>query len=101
VVVLDDGFRVVMANQRFAELVGYESRMIPGMPFEMFLPPEQEQRLKQVALHLGDQPAQPTPCPLTLQARDSSSSAVQAEIAALPRRFGTAVLRLILTPRLP
>ena len=101
VVVLDDGFRVVMANQRFAELVGYESRMIPGMPFEMFLPPEQEQRLKQVALHLGDQPAQPTPCPLTLQGRDSSSSAVQAEIAALPRRFGTAVLRLILTPRLP
>ncbi|MFN5117186.1 MAG: chemotaxis protein CheB [Cyanobacteriota bacterium] len=101
VVVLDDQFRVVMANQRFSRLVGYETLTIPGMPFEMFLPPEQEQRLKQVALQLRDQPAQPTPCPLTLNGRDGSSSAVQAEIAALPRRFGKAVLRLILTPRLP
>ena len=96
VVVLDDSLKVVMANQRLCARLVQGIGSLVGLPFQLFLTPDEGAAL----LELARRPA--TGVELT-ESRDlqlliphGQPLAMRAEIASLSRPLGAAVMRLIL-----
>ncbi len=92
--VLDEQLRVVMANEMFCSLVGFDPESIVGVASALFATPAALEALRQAA-EAALAGSQPAVRPLQLVSRDGSSLQVQAEIRALSRPAGNGRITMI------
>lgn len=93
-IVLDAQLRVVMANQRFCALVGFDQDSIVGVSFALFAP----EAMEGLSADAREALAGPQPSSIRtveLKGRDGSFHPVQAEIRALSQPCAQAVITLI------
>jgi two-component system CheB/CheR fusion protein len=96
VVVLDDSLKVVMANQRLCARLLQDTGSLVGLPFQLFLTPEEGASLLDLARRPPTGVEQMQSRDLQLQIPHGQPQAMRAEIASLSRPLGAAVMRLIL-----
>ena len=96
VVVLDDSLKVVMANQRLCARLVQDIGSLVGLPFQLFLTPDDGAALLELARRPATGVEQTESRDLQLLIPHGQSLAMRAEIAGLPRPLGAAVMRLIL-----
>jgi len=101
VVVLDDTLKVVMANQRLCSRLVQDIGSLVGLPFQLFLTPEEGAALLNLARRPPTGVEQIESRELQLQIPHGQPLAMRAEIASLSRPLGTAVMRLILLEQPP
>ena len=101
VVVLDDSLKVVMANQRLCTRLVQEIGSLVGLPFQLFLTPEDGAALLNLARRPPTGVEQIESRDLQLQIPHGQPLAMRAEIASLSRPLGAAVMRLILVEQPP
>jgi len=94
VIVLDAQLRVVMANQRFCAMVGFDQDSIVGVSVALLAPEAVELLSADARAALaGSQPSSIRS--MELKGRDGSLHPVQVEIRALSQPCGQAVITLI------
>jgi two-component system CheB/CheR fusion protein len=96
VVVLDDSLKVVMANERLCARLVQDMGSLVGLPFQLFLTPEDGAALLDLARRPPTGVEQTESRDLQLQIPHGQPLGMRAEIAGLSRALGTAVMRLIL-----
>ena len=96
VVVLDDSLKVVMANERLSARLVQDMGSLVGLPFQLFLTPEDGAALMALARRPATGVEQTESRDLQLLIPHGQPLAMRAEIAGLSRPLGTAVMRLIL-----
>jgi len=96
VVVLDDSLKVVMANERLCARLVQDMGSLVGLPFQLFLTPEDGAALMALARRPATGVEQTESRDLQLLIPHGQPLAMRAEIAGLSRPLGTAVMRLIL-----
>jgi len=96
VVVLDDSLKVVMANERLCARLLHDQGSMVGLPFQLFLTPEDGAALMALARRPPTGVEQTESRDLQLLIPHGEPLPMRAEIACLPRPLGTAVMRLIL-----
>ena len=96
VVVLDDSLKVVMANQRLCTRLVQDIGSLVGLPFQLFLTPEDGIALLELARRPATGIEQIESRDLQLLIPHGQPLAMRAEIAGLSRPLGAAVMRLIL-----
>jgi len=96
VVVLDDSLKVVMANERLCARLVQDMGSLVGLPFQLFLTPEDGAALMALARRPATGVEQTESRDLQLLIPHGQPVAMRAEIAGLSRPLGTAVMRLIL-----
>ncbi|MFO7629236.1 MAG: CheR family methyltransferase [Prochlorococcaceae cyanobacterium] len=97
VAVLDGQLRVVMANQTFSALVGFDPASIVGVASSMFAPEAEEELGADARAALAGSPRTDRRT-LRLKGRDGSVQAVQAEIRAMPQPVQRAQITIIVHP---
>ena len=95
-VVLDDSLKVVMANERLCARLVQDMGSLVGLPFQLFLTPEDGAALMALARRPATGVEQTESRDLQLLIPHGQPVAMRAEIAGLSRPLGTAVMRLIL-----
>ncbi len=101
VVVLDDSLKVVMANERLCARLLHDQGSMVGLPFQLFLTPEDGAALMDLARRPPTGVEQTGSQDLQLLIPHGEPIRMRAEIAGLPRPLGTAVMRLILVEQSP
>ncbi len=96
VVVLDDSLKVVMANERLCARLVQDLGSLVGLPFQLFLTPEDGATLLELARRPATGVEQTQSQDLQLLIPHGQPLAMRAEIAGLSRPLGAAVMRLIL-----
>ncbi|MCX5951103.1 MAG: PAS domain-containing protein, partial [Cyanobacteria bacterium] len=96
VVVLDDSLKVVMANERLCARLVQDLGSLVGLPFQLFLTPEDGATLLDLARRPATGVEQTESRDLQLLIPHGQPLAMRAEIAGLSRPLGAAVMRLIL-----
>jgi hypothetical protein len=85
-----------MANQRLCARLVQDIGSLVGLPFQLFLTPEEGAALLDLARRPPTGVEQTQSRDLQLQIPHGQPQAMRAEIASLSRPLGTAVMRLIL-----
>jgi PAS domain-containing protein len=96
VVVLDDSLKVVMANQRLCTRLVQDIGSLVGLPFQLFLTPDDGAALLELARRPATGVERTESRDLQLLIPHGQPLAMRAEIASLSRPLGAAVMRLIL-----
>jgi two-component system CheB/CheR fusion protein len=96
VVVLDDSLKVVMANQRLCARLVQDIGSLVGLPFQLFLTPDEGAALLELARRPATGVERTESRDLQLLIPHGQPLAMRAEIAGLSRPLGAAVMRLIL-----